>query len=123
MEHLDGGRKLSAGLLRSANHSVQLAEAEVAASLEGTHFQFFGQRQRLAIAGLGLVGVWRLTTRRDLTQQEKSIGLIASLLVDDSRAERSLCELERLVSVTNGEMSSAQRDASEGDLAGPAHRD
>jgi hypothetical protein len=64
---LDGGGQVGTGLFSASHLAIQAAEAKVAVGLERTHAEFISQGEGLAVVRLSLLGLRRLTIRRDLT--------------------------------------------------------
>src|SRR5262249_45229740 len=67
--HRRRGGEVLVCLLTLARAPVELAEAEVAVGDEGAHAARLGQSQRLAILGLGGLGIEPIGMARDVAQQ------------------------------------------------------
>ena len=85
-----------AGLLPQSRSAVECAETKVAASEERAHPQFTGQRERLAVAGLGRADVQRIGPGGDLAEEAQGICLVAPLAALASQREGAFCERQGL---------------------------
>ena len=61
--------------------TIQHAETPVAMGLERAHAEFLGQGEGLAVGGLGLCSLGRLTSCCNVSEEVEGICLITSFLV------------------------------------------
>jgi hypothetical protein len=71
-------REVLLGLLALARAPVELAEAEVAVGDEGAHAARLGECQRLAVVALGFSHISWIAPRGHITEQTKSVDLVAA---------------------------------------------
>ena len=64
-------------LLALAGAPVEFAEAKMAVGDEGPHSAWLGQRQRLAVMGLGALGIESVGMARDVAEQVPRMGYVA----------------------------------------------
>src|SRR5262245_55307862 len=90
--HLDGGGRLSAGLLLPSRLGVESAEVRIAVRRERAHAQFLSQGEGLAVMSGSLVDVRGIAMGSDLAEEAQGIRLIAVFLVGTDGLQRPLGE-------------------------------
>ena len=73
-----------------AERAVQHPQAAVAVGLERAHAEFVSQGKGLTVVIFGLLALWGITPRRDVTEDPQGIRLVATFLARTGERQRLL---------------------------------
>jgi hypothetical protein len=100
---------------------VELAEAEMAMSLERPHLQFLGQALCLAVTGFGFLGIGGIAARGDAPEEPESLRLVAAFPASPGEVEGTVSEPDRFLEAADDQVTFAYRNGKTG-LATPPFR-